>query len=222
MWWTIIVDVYLTIPTKLLLILLVNLNNYNVWTTHAFIILRGQNSMNLDVPRCVLIPWHEPFRLTDINVLFLKVGCLNQDCHRHCVEGFMVPANHGPLTRYTKLWVAHEPGMPRTFSPPPWISDPDIHHGMCVAHVPWCMSGSLMNGFFGSRWRGKRSRHTWRMRNPQFCVSGKRPMGRFSKLITKSCGTHNVVHKTTHTWLFECYKNNYVAFKLVQGHQPIL
>ena len=25
-------------------------------------------------------------------------------------------------------------------------------------------------------WRGKRSRHYRRMRNPQFCVSGKRPM----------------------------------------------
>ena len=26
---------------------------------------------------------------------------------------------HGPLTRYVKLWVAHAPGMPGTFSPPP-------------------------------------------------------------------------------------------------------
>ena len=23
------------------------------------------------------------------------------------------------------------------------LSDPDMHHGMCVAHVPWCMPGSL-------------------------------------------------------------------------------
>ena len=27
------------------------------------------------------------------------------------------------------------------------------------------------------RWRGKRSRPSWRMRNPKFYVSGKRPMG---------------------------------------------
>ena len=26
---------------------------------------------------------------------------------------------HGPLTRYVKLRVAHAPGMPGTFSPPP-------------------------------------------------------------------------------------------------------
>ena len=25
----------------------------------------------------------------------------------------------------------------------PLVSDPGMHHGMCVTHVPWCMSGSL-------------------------------------------------------------------------------
>ena len=76
---------------------------------------------------------------------------------------------HGPLTRYVKLRVAHAPGMPGTSpplerSPPPppgtfptpppphWlqrmllVSDPDMHHGTCVSHVPWCMSGSLTHG----------------------------------------------------------------------------
>ena len=28
-------------------------------------------------------------------------------------------------------------------SPPRRVSDPDMHHGTCVAHVPWCMPGSL-------------------------------------------------------------------------------
>ena len=74
------------------------------------------------------------------------------------------------------MWVAHAPGMPGTFSPPPLVRDPDMHHGTCVTHVPWCMPGSLIIGFLGSRWREKRSRHSLRMRNPQFCVTGKRPM----------------------------------------------
>ena len=26
------------------------------------------------------------------------------------------------------------------------VSDPDMHHGTCVRHVPWCMSGSLTRG----------------------------------------------------------------------------
>ena len=25
----------------------------------------------------------------------------------------------------------------------PLVNDPSMHHGMCVTHVPWCMSGSL-------------------------------------------------------------------------------
>ena len=49
----------------------------------------------------------------------------------------------------------------------------DMHHGTCVSHVPWCMLGKLTSGFLWSRWRGTRSRHSRRMRNPQFYVSGK-------------------------------------------------
>ena len=82
---------------------------------------------------------------------------------------------HGPLPRYVNLRVAHAPGMPGTFSPPSRFSDPDMHHGTCVTHMPWCMSGSLTSDFLGSRWRGKHSRHSRPMRNPQFCVSCKRP-----------------------------------------------
>ena len=43
---------------------------------------------------------------------------------------------HEPLLRCVKLRVALAPGMLGTFSPPPWVSDPDIHHGTCVTHVP--------------------------------------------------------------------------------------
>ena len=37
-----------------------------------------------------------------------------------------------PLTRHVKLRVVHASGMPGTFSPPPRVSDPDLHHGTCV------------------------------------------------------------------------------------------
>ena len=55
---------------------------------------------------------------------------------------------HGPLIRYAKLRVAHAPGMPGTLSRhrlqrKALVSDPGMHHGTCVTHVPWCMSGSL-------------------------------------------------------------------------------
>ena len=103
---------------------------------------------------------------------------------------------YGPLVEYVNLRVAHAPGMPETFSPQPRVSDPDMHHDMCVTHVLWCMSGSLTSGYLWSRWREKRSRHLRRMRNPHFHVSGKRckprvrrsyvrDPGVLSRLITK-------------------------------------
>ena len=70
-----------------------------------------------------------------------------------------------------KLMVAHVPGMPRTFSP----------------HVPCIMSGSLTSGFLWSRWRGKSFRHSRRMRNPHFCVSGKRPMSTRHSNVARHC-----------------------------------
>ena len=83
---------------------------------------------------------------------------------------------YGPITRYVKMRVAQAPGMSGTFSPPLRVSDTDMHHGTCATHVPWCMPGSPTSGLLWSRRRRKRSRHSWRMRNPQFYVSGKRPM----------------------------------------------
>ena len=88
----------------------------------------------------------------------------------------MISVRHGPLDRYMKLRVAHAPGMPITFSPTLRLSDSNMHHGTCVTHVPWCMTGSLTSGFLWSWWRGNRSRHSRRVRNPKFYVSGKRPI----------------------------------------------
>ena len=95
--------------------------------------------------------------------------------HNDIISTAATGACHGPLARYVQFWVAHAPGMTGTFSPPPLASDPDMNHGRCVTHVPWCMPGSLISGFLWSRWRGKRSRHSRRMRNPQFYAFGKRP-----------------------------------------------
>ena len=51
---------------------------------------------------------------------------------------------------------------------------------------PGCMPGSLASGFLWSRCRGKRSRHSRRMRNAQFCVCGKWPIV--------------FIHEIWHTW----------------------
>ena len=34
----------------------------------------------------------------------------------------------------------------RRFQRKPIVSDPGMHHGTCVTHVPWCMSGSFTCG----------------------------------------------------------------------------
>ena len=48
----------------------------------------------------------------------------------------------------------------------PLVSDPGMHHARSVMHI----------GVANTWWRGKRSRHSRRIRNPQFYVSGKRPI----------------------------------------------
>ena len=88
------------------------------------------------------------------------------------------------------------PGIPGAFSPPPRFSDPDRHRCTCVTHVPLCMPGSLTSGFLWSRWRGKRSRHSRRMCNPRFCVSGGRPI-ELKQLIDTSVSS---IHASS-TWV---------------------
>ena len=95
-----------------------------------------------------------------------------------------------PLTRYAKLRVLHAPGMPGMFSPRSGVSDPAMHHGKCVTQVPCCMPESLTSTFLWSRCWGKRSRHSLRMRNPQFCVSGKRPMTHWSSITVSTWSQH--------------------------------
>ena len=77
---------------------------------------------------------------------------------------FVAASHIIPLIRKRLSWAscqireiagAHAPGMPRTFSPPPRVRDPDMHHGTCVTHVPWCMQGSLTSGYLWNRRRGK-------------------------------------------------------------------
>ena len=86
--------------------------------------------------------------------------------------------NSGPRASYQirKIAGCACAGNAGNVFPPPRVSDLDMHHGTIVTHVSWCISGSLTNGFLWNRWRGKRSRHSRRTRNPQFYVSGKRPI----------------------------------------------
>ena len=83
---------------------------------------------------------------------------------------------HRRLTRYVKLRVAHAPGMPGTFPRHRGLAIPP-----CITTHAWrtccdTLPGSFTSGSLWSGWREKRSRHSRRMRNLQFYVSGKRPI----------------------------------------------
>ena len=79
-----------------------------------------------------------------------------------------------PFTKDAKLRVAHTRECRERFPRHRETANP-TRIMACVTHVPWRMTGALTSGLFWSRWRGKRSRHYRRIRNPQFCVSGKSP-----------------------------------------------
>ena len=85
---------------------------------------------------------------------------------------------YGPLTRYVKLRVAHAPGMPGTFSAPPTSKDTAMYRSRHASRHVRDARALMHVGIANPRWCGKRSRQCRHMRNPQFYVSGKRPMAR--------------------------------------------
>ena len=136
------------------------------------------------------------------------------DCHLYSSWYYYSCCAYGPLTRYVKLRVAHAPGIPGTFSRhrlqrKPLVSHPGMHHGTCVTHVPWYMSGSLTRG------GGKRYRHSRCMHSLQMYVSGKRPIVLLS--THWSCGKYFT--DSISNWFF-CIKIVIYWFKLNYGPRP--
>ena len=87
---------------------------------------------------------------------------------------------YGHLARYIKLWVAHVLGMPGIFSLLPnskeTASKRSHHASWHVRHA----HAVIHFGIADPWWQGKHSWHSRRMCNPQFCISGKRPMMQLS------------------------------------------
>ena len=128
-------------------------------------------------------------------------------CMQHVTSGCSISRSHGcahgPLARYVKITVCACAG---NVFPPPRVSNPDMHHGACVTHVPWCTPGSLTTGVLWIRWRGKRFRHNRRMRRPQFYLSGKRPMERILQCdaVTTRLLSPRSLQEIHHRWCMIC------------------
>ena len=102
---------------------------------------------------------------------------------------------NGPLARYVTFRVAHSPGMLGTFSPPQRVSDPDMPHGTCVTHEPWCMQWWLTRSFLWSRWREKRSRYS--RRNFSYLIRGpwwSDPSVNLCIIRAPWCNSHWCIH----------------------------
>ena len=82
-------------------------------------------------------------------------SCHYNDAPKMVLHYFHWASSQWASCQIRKIAGAHAPGMPGTFSPSPQVSDPDMHHGTCVTHVPWCMPGSLTSSFLWNRRRGK-------------------------------------------------------------------
>ena len=87
----------------------------------------------------------------------------------------------------------------------PLVSDPGMHHGVGILSESGHTRAVTHAGIANPRWRGKRSRHSRRMHNHQFYVSGKRPievLHEFSRLQTHiSLNMHIMTQKLTCVYL---------------------
>ena len=108
-------------------------------------------SMERTLPQCCgtltsvfVISWHLLALVNHILILrgvyFLAEAIYDWVNNGHVNEDVVPWASY----QIRKLQIAHAPGMPGTFSPTLGVSDPDMHHSTCVAHVLWCMPGSLL------------------------------------------------------------------------------
>ena len=79
---------------------------------------------------------------------------------------------YGPLTRYVKWRVAHALGMSETFSPAAEFK------GNRKLAIPACITARavMLVGIAYPRWRGKRSRHSRRMRTRNFTYLARGPL----------------------------------------------
>ena len=140
---------------------------------YRWIMTKHRNSLS---PYCCVSNLSKPIRLC---VTWTTPWCWLVAIH---ISLFLEAGSRGPFTRYVKLRVIHAPGMPGRSSPTPtstptptpketgWLRSQHgsrhVHYVRAVMHV----------GIANPRWRGKRSRHSRCMRNPQVYVIGKRPM----------------------------------------------
>ena len=116
--------------------------------------------------------------------------------------------------------VAHAPGMPGTFSPPTPSKETA---GERSRHASRHVCDRTCRDACRDRWpevAGKRSLHSRRMRNPQFYVSGKRPVESVSHVFNKHAADSMIFIKTQES--SECIVISYplmLVLPFMKSHQ---
>ena len=98
-----------------------------------------------------LINWQGPYSLPDIEQLQTSIND-----YGHAIRHSSKPGN-GYVAQWASYQICKIAGCAcagnvgnvfprRRFQRKPLVSDPGMHHGTCVTHVPWCMPGSLTCG----------------------------------------------------------------------------
>ena len=114
--------------------------------------------------------------------------------HRHCgpfyLKGLLSDThNYGLRMRRECRECFPRPRLQRK----PLVNDLAMHHGTCVTHVPWCMSGSLTRGGGGN-------------------VPG----------IPGACATHNFTYLARGPWrLLQCHMKQ-ISWKLKLSHVLVI
>ena len=175
-----------------------------------------QISVTFDARVKVGFPWNQRRRMSSLtrvpqgslftDAVYLKTGhgyvitsivfpvfCITRPWHNlnGCLATPPWEEGMGLLPDTKKLRVAHAPGMPRTFPSPPTSKETasyrfrhasrHVRHTLAMMHV----------GIATPRWRGKHSRRYRRICNPQFYVSGKRPIAGKINLLASALSLHN-------------------------------
>ena len=97
-----------------------------------------------------------PWNFIHLYGIAIVIGIGTHKVSWNSVEIQGIPWDHwfhrnGPLTRYENCGLRMRRECRERFprhrlQRKPLVSDLGRHHGTCVTHVPWCMSGSLIRG----------------------------------------------------------------------------
>ena len=157
-------------------------------TSHGQTILEYTTYLNFS-RRDIQVNWNVLCQLVSLNENYNINDILFRiDPNRHSFVGLLPDTQHCGLSmrrecreRSPRHWLQRKP----------LISDHGMHHGTCHAYA------AMHVGIANPRWRGKCSRHSRCMRNPQCYVSDKSPI----EGVTKCTITRDLLIRIIHQWI---------------------